>query len=264
MTTDLDLMPVPRQRPLRLDWLGPLFWRPRQILARVLEQTSASWLAPLLLLSLMAVVTVLIAGPIRQAAAASGPQALPQDFQYWSPEQQNRYTQSLAAAAGPAVTYLLPLASELLKVWLSWFLLAAVLHLVLTLAGSRGTMTTALNLAAWASLPFALRYLIQAGAMLATHQLVGGPGLAGFAPAGSDFLARYLGAAFPFIDLYLVWMIILLLVGLIPSAGIPAGKAWASVLISVAIVLLLQALPGFASAQLSGLGSSRGFLPFGF
>jgi hypothetical protein len=258
MTTELDVLPIQRPRRLRLDWLGPLFWRPRQTLSRVQEEGHATWLAPLLLLTLLAIVAILIAGPIRQESAAAKPQTPPQDFQYWSPEQQNQYMQSMATASGPTIVYVMPAVSELLKIWLGWFLFAAILHLSLTLAGSRGNMTSALNLVAWAGLPAALRYLVQIGSMLFAHQLVAHPGLSGFAPADGSFIVRYLGAILPFIDIYLVWTVALLLVGLIPTSGISAGKLIVTLLISLAILLFLEALPGFIGAQLGALGGGGG------
>jgi hypothetical protein len=259
MTTELDVLPLQRPRRLRLDWLGPLLWRPRQTLEKIQQETYGTWLAPLLLLTVLALVAVLIGGPLRQAAAAAAPQTLPQDYQYWSPEQQAQYTQSLATAVGPTVIYVVPAAGELLKIWLGWFLFAAILHLVLTLAGSRGTMTSALNLVAWSSVPVAIRYLVQIGGMLFAQQLVAHPGLSGFAPQDGGMVVRYLGAILPFIDLYLLWGVVLMIVGLVPSAGISTRKVLVGVLISLVILLLLEALPGFIGAQLGSLGGSGGY-----
>ncbi|HEY3344584.1 MAG TPA: YIP1 family protein [Anaerolineaceae bacterium] len=259
MTTELDILPIQRPRRLRLDWLGPLFWRPKQTLEKVQQEPYGTWLAPLLALTILAVIAVLIGGPLRQAAAAAAPQTLPQNFQYWSPEQQSQYTQSLATAVGPTIIYVLPAAGELLKIWLGWFLFAAILHLALTLAGSRGNMTSALNLVAWSSLPVAVRYLVQIGSMLFAQQLVAHPGLSGFAPQASGAVVRYLGAVLPFLDLYLVWGVILMIIGLVPSAGISTRKILVGVLISLAILLLLEALPGFISTQLGSLGGTGGY-----
>ncbi len=258
MTTELDVLPLERPRRLRPEWLGPLFWKPKQTLASILEQGYATWFLPLLILTLLAVVTILVAGPIRQAAAAAAPQTIPQDFQYWAPEQQKAYMESLSAASGTTTVYVLPAVSELLKLWIGWFLLGAILHLVLTLAGSRGSMTSALNLVAWASLPAAIRYLVQIGSMLTTHQLITHPGLSGFAAETGSIVSRYLSAVLPFVDIYLVWTIVLLVVAIVTSSGVPVGKTLVSVLISIVILLLLEALPGFIGAQLGSLGGSGG------
>ena len=136
--------------------------------------------------------------------------------------------------------------------WVGWLVVVGVLHLVLTLIGGRGSTRTAMNVVAWASLPFAVRDLVRIGAMFVTQQLVTHPGLSGFAPAGggaSAFLAALLGLA----DIYLIWHILLLIRGVRASNGLPPSKAASGVLLTMLLVLLLQALPGFLLAQLSGL-----------
>ena len=218
-------------------------FRPRRTLAKALEGSHGTWLAPLMVLTLLAIVLVLVAGPIKQSAAANGPQELPQDFQYWSPEQQQMYLQSSSQSQGPVFVYVFPAATALLKIWVGWFLLAAVLHLTLTLSGSRSSLTLVLNLVAWASLPIAVRFLVQIGSLLITRQPITHPGLSGFAALGGDALARYIGAILPLIDLYLVWMIGLIIAGLVPLSGMTRTKIWICVLVSLLIVLVLQGWP---------------------
>ena len=58
------------------------------------------------------------------------------------------------------------------------------------------------------------------------------------------------------IDLYLIWQVILLLVGALPLTGLTRSKAWAAVLISVVIILALKALPALIGSQLGGLTTS--------
>src|SRR5512133_3560839 len=101
MATELDALPLERPRTFHLEWIGPLFFRPRRTLAKTIEGGHATWLAPLLVLTLLAIMLVLVAGPVKQAAATGGPQELPQDFQYWSPEQQQMYMQSASQSQGP-------------------------------------------------------------------------------------------------------------------------------------------------------------------
>lgn len=259
METDLDSLPLSKPGKLHLDWILPTFLKPRQLLAKALESGRGTWQTPLLLLSILAVAWVLVAGPLKATAASSGAPQLPPDFQYWSPDQQQQYMQSAAVTATTTFTHVLPLVGELVKIWAGWLILAAVLHLSLTLAGSTSTMTTALNLVGWSSLPFAIRYLVQIGGMLVTKQLITTPGLAGFAPTDATGVLRFLAAILPFIDLYLVWMLALILVGLRLHSGISAGKAWSCAIISLVIVLVLEAVPGFIGGQLGSLNTIRPF-----
>jgi hypothetical protein len=260
MATDYDSLPLEKPRSLHLEWAWPMLLHPRKTLSKALESTRGTWLAPLLILTVLAVVWVLVAGPLKATAASSVAPTLPPDFQYWSPDQQQQFMQSAAIKSTTTFTHLLPLGAELIKIWFGWLILSAILHLTLTLTGSRSSMTSALSLVGWASLPFAVRYLVQIGSMLTTHQLVANPGLSGFAPAGATGLVGFLAALLPFIDLYLVWMVVLLFVGLRLQDGVPGGKALLSLAISVVLLLVLEGLPSFLISQFSGLSTIRPFL----
>ncbi|MGH2524117.1 MAG: hypothetical protein ACRDH2_16545, partial [Anaerolineales bacterium] len=71
----------------------------------------------------------------------------------------------------------------------------------------------------------------------------------------SAFLAAFLGL----IDIYLIWHIVLLVFGVRAGNGLATAKAAGGVLLAMLLVLLLQALPGFLFAQLSGLNIIRPF-----
>ena len=86
-------------------------------------------------------------------------------------------------------------------------------------------------------------------------------GLSGFAAADASGLAAFLGALLVFIDIYLIWQFVLLLVGVLPLSGLSRRKAWVATLIAFLIVLTLRALPAFIGAKLSGL-STGGFFYF--
>jgi hypothetical protein len=243
-------------------WLPATLIRPAKTMTQVAGEEQPAWLLPLLLLTALTLISVLVAGPLRQAAALSAPPELPPNFQYMSPEQQEQFMQAQASMNGPAMTYLFPAIGALAGVWLSWFLLGAVLHLVMTLLGGRGSSSAAYNLAAWASLPFAIRLVIQIVAMVATHSLIGSPGLSGFIAAdaaGAELFARIL---LRLVDLYLIWQFILLWLGAASTSGLTRGKAFSGVLITVVFLLVLSALPGFLSSQVSGLNISRPFMFF--
>lgn len=257
-SNDIDIIEEPRPRRLRFDWLLPVFFRPGRTMQAVSQQEKGVWLAPLLVLSLLALIVSLAGGPAR-AAAAQPSGELPPDFQYWPPEQQEQYFQSQQNRASPMVIYGLPALGALTGVWIGWFLLGSILHLALTMVGSRGSNTAALNLAAWASMPFALRFIVQAVYMLTTRQVIQAPGLSGFLAADAEGFTAFLRPLLAQVDLYTIWMIILLLVGAAPLTGLGKGKTWLAVILSVVLLLCLQALPGYIAGRLSGLNPTRMF-----
>ena len=96
--------------------------------------------------------------------------------------------------------------------------------------------------------------------MLTSDQLIGGPGLSGFAPAGEGFGRALLAGALSMVDIYLLWQIILLYIGTSLSSQLSRAKCWAAVLLTIVIVLTLRALPAALMAQFGGLTVIRPFL----
>lgn len=248
-----------RPRRLHLDWLLPLLIRPRSAFRTMTAAAGDAWLTPLLILSLAELVRVWAVGSVRQALAATGQVTLPPDFQYWSPTMQAQFTQAQQATSSPVFVYVFPGLVALAGVWLGWLLTAALLHLVLTMLGGRSATREALNVVAWAMLPFALRALVRAGYAFSTQALIVSPGLAGFVPADAAGALIFLREALAFVDAYWLWHVALLMVGGRQASGLAVGKVVAGALVAALGVLLLQALPGFGMAQLDGLQVVRPF-----
>jgi hypothetical protein len=259
--TELDVLAPQAERRMHFDWLLPLFFRPGRTLSAAVKQERGVWLLPLLVVTLLIIISVLAAGPARVLAAQTGG-TLPLDFQYWSPDQQAQYMQAQQNSASPLFISVFPALGAVLGLWVTWFLLGSILHLGLTLIGSRSSNTAALNLAGWASLPLGVRYLVQTAAVLASGLLVKNAGLSGFIAADAKGFDIFLRAVLALVDIYWIWQTILLMVGSAPMSGLkPAKSALATLLVAV-LVLALAALPGFLGAQLSGLSGAGSFLPF--
>lgn len=227
---------------------------PRQAFAEMASESRAVWLAPMLVLSLTASLAVFVAGYLKSRAALMGEIALPPDWQFWTPEMQNNYLQAQQATQGPVFAYVIPLVGALAALWLGWLVLAGLLHLGSTLLGGRGSMQSALNIVAWASLPFALRDILRIVFMLSAGHVIASPGLSGFA-AGAGFLTQLLART----DVFLIWSVILLVIGFGVADGLSRSKALAGVLIVQLIVLLVQAGLGALSSGLGGVAVQRPF-----
>src|SRR5688572_3680245 len=121
---------------------------------------------------------------------------------------QNNYMQAQQATQGPVFLYIIPMLGSLTGLWVGWLLLAALLHFGSTLLGGRGSMQSALNIVAWASLPFAIRDILRIIFILATGHAIVSPGLSGFASTPglvSQLLTR--------LDIFLIWHVVLLVIG---------------------------------------------------
>ena len=121
-------------------------------------------------------------------------------------------------------------------------------------------MGSIMNLVAWAGLPFAVRDLVRVGAMLVTRHLIEYPGLSGFANPETGAAGLFLGEVLRLVDLYLVWHIVLQVIGLRSNNDPGPAKAWGAVLITQAIALALQAFTAYLAAQMSNLTIIRPFL----
>lgn len=243
----------------RFDLVLPVLFRPRNTLTRIVELNHPTWRTPLVLLILAAVAAALVAGSIKAAAAASGGPALPPDFQFYTPEMQAQFLQAATATNNATFNYVLPALGAALGVIVLWFLTGWLLHLILTLLGGRGTSRMALNITAWAALPTLIRSAVQIVAMLSTDRLIASPGLSGFAPAGEGVWYALLAGTLSSIDIYLIWQIVLLIIGVRISSQLSKVKCVVAVLATVLIVLLLRALPAALLAQFSGLSIIRPF-----
>ena len=248
----------PRRWHFELVW--PVLRHPRRSLPAIASSAHALWLTPLVLLSALAIVQVLVAMPMRTAAAASTAVELPPDFQYLTPDQQVQFQSSLSASGGPMFTLVFPGLALLGRVWLGWLIVAAILHLALTLFGGRATMGSVLNRVAWSGLPLAVQSAIRIMALVITQRLIVSPGLAGFAPAGDGWAAALAAQVLAQIDVFMIWVVVLLVLSLRVQDDPGASKAWTAVLVTLVLALVLGSLPGLLASRLGGLTIVRPFL----
>ena len=115
-------------------------------------------------------------------------------------------------------------------------------------------MQGALNVAAWASLPFAIRDLLRVIYMLAAGHAISSPGLSGFATS-AGFLPQLLSR----LDIFVFWYIILLIVGFAIFDGLSRGKSVLDVLVVILLVLLAQAGLGTLVSGMGGQAIQRPF-----
>lgn len=249
--TDIDL---PTVRRSLLPHLLAVFLNPRAAFAEVVSNSRATWTTPMFTLSITGLLAILVAGYLKTRAAMGGEIPLPPDWEYWLPEMQNNYMQAQQATQGPVFMYIIPLVGVWTALWLGWVVFAGLLHLGSTLLGGRGSMQGALNLVAWAGLPFAMRDILRVVFMLLAGHAIVSSGLSGFA-SETGFIYQLLAQT----DIFLVWNIALLVSGLAIADELPKGKSLLGVMVIVLVVLLVQAGLGSIGTNLSGIVVQRPF-----
>ncbi len=210
------------------------------------------WRAPMLLLSLTLALQTAIGGYFRARAAMMGEINLPPDWEWWSVEMQNNYLQAQQATQGAVFVYVIPLVGALVSLWLGWLVVSGVLHLASTLLGGRGSMSSALGVVAWASLPFALRDILRMIFMLIAGRAIQSPGLSGFVgggEAGMLFASQLLQR----VDLFFVWYVVLAVIGFSVKDNLGKRKAALGVVGVLVLILLAQAGLGAVWQNLGGM-----------
>jgi hypothetical protein len=249
----------PARRRFEIKRLFSFLFRPRAAFQWLAGEKSAAWLTPLLCLSLTLLLVTVASGFLRARLAAMGEVNLPTDWQWWSDAMRNNYMQAMQATQSPVFLYVIPAITSLAGLWLGWGILSGLLHLASTLMGGRGSMSSALNIVAWASLPFALRDLLRLLFMFVARHPIASPGLSGFVTAsgnGALFLANLLKN----VDLFFIWQVILLIMGFSLVDSLPRGKAAASVLVVLLASLLVQAGISTLLSKLGGMMVTRPFM----
>ena len=254
-----EIAPAGKNKRFYFEWVPDVLFRPRRAFQRISASSSAIWITPLLILSCLVLINILVAGRLTNQAAMMGEISYPADYQYYTPEQQAQYTQAIQSTQGPVFVYVLPAVTALLGVWIGWLILGGILHLATTLLGGRGSMAISMNIVAWGSLPLSLRALVQVIFMLISNNLISNPGLSGFSPVGDPGWILFVGQMLKLIDIYIIWQILLLILGVRLSTGLNPAKSSGGVLLTVFIILVLQAVLSYLGSVLGNLTITRPF-----
>ena len=254
--TDVSIV---QSKRFNFAWVPEMLFHPRHCFQRLVSFTNPLWLTPLLILSFAVCINVFLVGRIKNQAALLGEITYPPDFQYYTPEQQAQYTQAIQSTQGPVFTYVLPIFVAISGVWIGWLILGGLIHLITTLLGGRGSIGLSMNIVAWASLPLAVRVFVQIIYLLITHKLISNPGLSGFSQVGDSGLPLYLSQILALIDIYLIWQIMLLILGVRISTGLNPTKSIFGVILTALIILLIQSGISYLGSALGNLNITRPF-----
>jgi len=184
---------------------------------------------------------------------------LPPDWIYYTPEMQAQYMQAAEATKSPVFVYVLPVIIGLATIWLGWVIISSLLHLAFTLVGGRGTNTSALNLVAWASWPFSLREIFRIIYLLIARHPIVSAGLSGFAPVPENGGLSFVSALLSITDIFLIWYIVLLVIGAKRTETITGTKSLAVVLSIITLSLVVQAGTSYLGSKMGGMMVTRPF-----
>jgi hypothetical protein len=237
---------------LRLLW--GMIVRPRATLEHLREREGRTWWVPALLAVLLVILPILVAAPItarqtREAVVATQEQLGERLGTEMSAQEQAQMEQAMSVAASPLITVVFPAVGGVVGRVVGWLAWAGALYLVGMALGGRSTFGQTFRMVVWTWLPCALRGLLQTVYILASGQLIANPGLSGLVredrPIGEMVLAppspgqTLLVALLSKVDLFWVWNLVLLVVGVTVVSRLPRRKA---LLVTLGVWLLLTAV----------------------
>jgi len=217
-------------------WLLGIIVRPRATLVKVNGRGGASWWLPLSLAAVMVVLPIAVGAPIlareaREAVIESQEQMAEQRGMEISAKQQEQIE---AIAASPFIIVVFPAVGGVIGRIVGWLLWAGVLYLAGIALGGRSPFGAMFRVVAWVSVPYTLRGLFQTIYILVTGEMITNAGLSGF--AGESIVLNSLLSG---IDLFLIWRLILLVIGVRVVTHLSRRK---SVLVTLGVWVLFTAV----------------------
>jgi hypothetical protein len=242
-----------------ITWLIQVLYRPGYTFTQIYNLGQNIWLLPILTLNLSSIVKVAINGWVKQQAAMLGETPLPPGFEWYTPEQQAQYFQATEATQGPIFVYILPIVLVLTGIWLSWLFVGGTLHLTTTLSGGRGDTSSSMTTVAWSTIPFVIKDIIQIIYLLISRILISAPGLSGFITINDSGWSIFWSELLKHVDIYLIWNILLMMIGVKIATNLNTIKSFYAAMISVTMIVIIRTLMGCAIAQLTELTIIRPF-----
>ncbi|MRR32093.1 YIP1 family protein [bacterium] len=239
---------APRRRLTGL--LVGMILRPRSALEYVNLAGRRTWwlLAALAVVFLMLPIGVgapITARQAREAIVESQKQVEERVGQQMTQEQMN---QALSITASPLITLVFPALGGTVVLAIGWLLRAGALYLAGLAVGGRSTFGAMFRVTVWTWLPYAVRGLIRTIYILVSGQGVANEGLSGYV-VGTGLGALVLKALLGHFDLFLVWNLALLVIGVVIVTRLSTRKA---VLVTVGVWVILTLL-GLIPALIGGL-----------
>ncbi len=243
--------------------LAGVLLRPRTIFTHLHEHQPRSWWAPALLILLCSLLPLLVSNAVANRATDSmtGNMAvMPTE-----PAVKSRGGGIIGEPAPemsrqPTALDILKITGALISLPLTWLLWAGALYLASVFLGRSSGFAAMFRLTVWTWLPYAVRGLLQAIYIWITGQIIVNKGFAGFVMdnnlpqfvtpgPGKLALAGILGR----FDIFLIWNLALLVVGLMAFTKLPRRKAIVAILVIWGVLSLLGVIPAILGGMFSSI-----------
>lgn len=231
--------------------MGVLF-RPLDTFRRMREaQRGHWWIVPIVALvgvALLAIAQAPIQAEQQRAIFEANREAMAQFAS--SPDEAEQAAQMQAYMGSQTTLAMWGIIGGVIGLLIGYLVHAGFLFLLGMIMGGRATFKQVFRMAIWTTLPGALRNLISAVAVFTTGRLPA-PGLSSALTSGEILAQPILAAVLQYFDLYQLWMLALIGVGVAATNRLSRGKSLLVVLIYWLVTLGL-ALAGTAAGMAVG------------
>ena len=246
------------------EWLFSYLLHPGKM-AEQIAQKQATWLTPLLVVSLLIIVRIwfsaqsapvtpseMIPAPIQGPAGMTDTQLIsdktggggpPPGGVVISPGPDgNPVTETPVSTANPIVTGL----TQIAGLWIGWFLLSIILFVGMVISGSHNNFTETLNLVGWSCLPLGIRQIPLLITSLAIPSIsANAAGISALATGLTGPTGFFLTALLKLVDLFFFWQVAMLLMGLKRISPLSTRRVIGVTFSAVIIFLVLASMPAF-------------------
>jgi len=253
-----EAIPAPHKlkkvKNARVGWIFQMFYKPRATMKKVAAEKETIRTIPLVFITIIVIMAVLISAPVKKMQIEQGA-TLPENFQWWSEDQQSQYLESQQNQTNPIFLYGFPFLGGIGGYLIVFMLMSNILYLVLTLSGSRSSKTRIGNVVAWAMVPFGLREFVRFLNVGINKSFVENPGLSQLIDSGASGIMAYLRGVLGNIDAWYLLFVAFLIIGSLEVSGLNKKKTILATLIAIVVILLLQGLPSFLSSMFGDLST---------
>lgn len=253
-----EAIPAPHKlkkvKNARVGWIFQMFYKPRATMKKVAAEKESIRMLPLVFITIIVILAVLISAPVKKMQIEQGA-TIPDNFQYWSEDQQNQYLESQQNQTDPIFLYGFPFLGGIAGYLIVFMLMSNILYLTLTLSGSRSSKTRIGNVVAWAMVPFGLREFVRFLNVGINKSFNENPGLSQLIDNGASGFMAFLRGVLGNIDAWYLLFVAFLMIGALEVSGLNKKKTIIATLIAIVVILLLQGLPSLVSSMFGDLST---------
>lgn len=217
-------------------------------------QRPRSWWLPAVLLALSMAGLIAVSQPYQLTIANERSAQMIERIAANLSEEEARVVRERSRPMTPAQYWLSAMGAGLAFAGLGWVLRGAVMHFSSMAAGGTSTFGPTFAVGVWSMLPFFVRDLLQIAYVLFRKQVIEHAGLA-FLVASGDWMKdsrNLLYGLLSNVDLFALWHVILLAIGLAVATRLTRGKAFVMAMVIWVAFLGLKLIPVALSIALAG------------